>query len=78
MHNYERLEGYTLDTTQDSIAANNNTNISRGNFMFGRQGSFQNMRQHGFVYKESGVSFFMITFNCLSSYGLEEQIEKEE
>jgi hypothetical protein len=29
-------------------------------------------------YKEPGVSFFMITFNCLSSYGLEEQIEKEE
>lgn len=77
MHNYERLEGYTLDTTQDSIAANNNTNICRGNFMFGRQGSFQNMRQQGFLYKEPGV-FFMITFNCLSSYGLEAQIEKEE
>jgi hypothetical protein len=24
----------------DSIAANNNTNIGRGNFMFGRQGSY--------------------------------------
>ena len=36
------------------------------------------MRQQGFLYKEPGVSFFMITFNCLSSYGLEEQIEKEE